>query len=122
MINSYKNNNSLDKRKCDFNRIRAKHINYIPVIINCCKNLEKSLKKTKFLVPNDVSSSHLLFSIRKHIKIDSSTAIFMFVDNTMLCSTVMMSDIYNNYCEKNKNKDDFDGFLYVNITTENTFG
>ena len=40
----------------------------------------------------------------------------------MLCSTVMMSDIYNNYCEKNKNKDDFDGFLYVNITTENTFG
>ena len=46
----------------------------------------------------------------------------MFVDNNMLCSTVMMSDIYNNYCEKNKNKDDFDGFLYVNITTENTFG
>ena len=122
MINSYKNNNSLDKRRSDFNRIRAKHINYIPVIINCCKNLENSLKKTKFLVPNNVSSSHLLFSVRKHIKLDSSTAIFMFVDNIMLSSTIMISEIYNNYYEKNKDKEDFDGFLYVNITTENTFG
>ena len=122
MISSYKLNNPLDKRRSDFDRIKTKFIDRIPVIVDCCKNLDKSMKKRKFLVPNDVSTSHLLYSIRKHINLDSSAAIFMFIDNNLSCSNTMMSEIYENYLRKHKNKDDFDNFLYVYITTENAFG
>jgi hypothetical protein len=122
MNSSYKKNNSLEKRKSEFVRVRSKYTDRIPVIVDSCKNLEKNFKKQKFLVSSDVSSSHLLCSIRSHIKLDSSVAIFMFIDNNLVCSTKMMRQIYEEYNEKHFKEPDYDGILYVYVTLENTFG
>ena len=48
----------------------------------------------------------------------------MFSDDIMICPTMVIGDIYKEYVakQKSKNKDNFDGFLYINIHMENTFG
>ena len=122
MNSSYKLNNHLEKRKSECNRIRSKHSDRIPVIVDCCKNLESNLKKQKFLVPSNVSSSHLLYSIRNNMSLDSSLAMFMFIDDNLVCSTKIMSEIYQNYILKHEKDKDYDGILYVYVTLENTFG
>jgi len=122
MNSSYKKNNSLEKRKSECSRIRSKHSDRIPVIVDCCKKLEVKLKKQKFLVPSNVSSSHLLYSIRNNMSLDSSLAMFMFIDDNLVCSTKIMSEIYQNYILKHEKDKDYDGILYVYVTLENTFG
>ena len=119
-MSSYKKKNSLSQRISESNRILVKYPSHVPVIVECDKKIGV-LNKQKFLVPNDVSVSHLLISVRKQISLDKSKSIFMFCDNMILCPTVMMSQIYSNFL-RNK-KDEFeDKFLYINISAENTFG
>jgi len=120
MKSSFKESNSLEKRISESNKILCRYPSHVPVIIDCNEKIGK-IEKQKFLVPYDVSASHLLYSVRKQIKTDSSKAIFMFIDNTIVCPTTMMSTIYENYLNNKKEKDG-DKFLYVYLQTENTFG
>jgi len=105
------------------NRILAKFPDRIPVII-LTKNskLEKMLKKNKFLVPYNLSVSYLLVTIRKQIKLDSSSALFMFCDNILLSGTQILNEIYTEYKYKNNIRPCDDNFLYITIEEENTFG
>jgi len=119
---SYKNTTSLSQRESESSRILAKYPNVIPVIIES-RSKDLILKKNKFLVPYDVSSSHLLYAIRKQLKLDESKAIFMFYDDVLISGTQMMSEIYEKYKEKNLiGKKIHDKFFYINISVENTFG
>ena len=63
---TFKETNTLHERITESNRIRAKYPTHIPVIINWDSKLG-SINKHKFLVPSDVSASHLLFSVKKQI-------------------------------------------------------
>ena len=84
------------------------------------------MKKNKFLVPGDVSASHLMISIRNQIKCKKEEALFMFSDDTLICSTMLISQLYEKFMEKRKQKDggkeQYDRFFYINIHGENTFG
>lgn len=112
-----------EERIAESNRIIAKYPDYIPVIIDCSEKLGQ-LKKQKFLVPSEVSASHLLHSVRKQFETKKSDAIFMFCDDTMICPTTMMKTIYADYKIKNKitNRGDSDKFLYIDMNLESVFG
>lgn len=120
MTKSYKQRVSLSERISESNRIITKHPAHIPVIIDIDEKFG-TIKKNKFLVPGDVSASHLMISIRNQIKCRKEEALFMFCDDTLICSTMLMSDLYSNYMNRKKQKDG-DKFFYITVHGENAFG
>jgi len=119
-MSSYKKKNSLNQRISESNRILVKYPSHVPVIVDCDKKIGV-LNKQKFLVPKDVSVSHLIISVRRQIDLDKSKSIFLFCDNMILCPTVMMDQIYSSFL-RNKKDEHEDKFLYITIASENTFG
>lgn len=117
------NNSNWDKtfeeRELYSQRLLNKYPDRVPVIIENNKLnkseyiIEKS--KSKYLIPKELHVSELIILIRKNIKMDSSKAIFIFVDNVLVPLNSNVGSIYNLY----KNPD---GFLYVTFSCENTFG
>ena len=112
-----------EERISESNRILAKYPDYIPVIIDCSEKLGQ-LKKQKFLVPSEVSASHLLHSVRKQFETKKSDAIFMFCNDSLICPTVMMKNLYTEYKIKNKITDgcNSDKFMYIELHLESVFG
>ena len=119
----YKKNTLLKDRINDSTRILKKYPNHVPIIVECCEDINKVLKRRKFLVPGELFVSHLLYSIRKQITDEnSSKAIFIFSDKILLCSTHLLSVVYNEYKIRNKINDSCDNFMYIYLQYENTFG
>ena len=118
----YKKQHLLKDRVNESNRIIRKYPNHIPVIVECNKELNKLIAKKKFLVPNDITVSHLLYVIRKQLSIEPCKATFIFCDNILLCSSSIMVDVYNEYKLRNKIDYDSDNFMYILLIYENTFG
>lgn len=121
--NKYKENNlvvdfkkkySLEERKSKFNEIIKKYPNKCPIICYTSHELP-NLKNSKFLVSSDLVYTNFLFSIRKNINIRPEESIYMFINNKLMSSNKMIGEIY-------ENNHDEDGFLYVYIGSENTFG
>lgn len=108
--------NSFEKRKAEASRIRQKYSDRIPVI---CEKAEKSnipdIDKKKYLVPADLTVGQFVYVIRKRIKLDSTTNIFIFVNNVLPPTASLMSQLY-------EEQRDEDGFLYITYSGENTFG
>lgn len=108
--------NILEKRKEESGRIRQKYPDRIPVI---CEKAEKSnipdIDKKKYLVPADLTVGQFVYVIRRRIKVDQNTNIFIFVNNVLPPTAALMSSLYD------EQKDD-DGFLYITYSGENTFG
>ena len=73
------------------------------------------IDRKKFLVPDDLSLSTLIYVIRKRLKINSKEALFIFINGKMFPMNKSILSLY----EKNK---DADGFFYVKYCGENTFG
>ena len=117
----YQNSVSYQKRCFDSIKLCTKYPDHVPIIVNCTET-EIKLKKTKYLVPKDLEASKFMFTIRSQIKLHSSKAIFVFVDNILLDNNKLIGQIYEEHLRKNKIKDDGDRFLYITITLENTFG
>lgn len=121
MTKSYKDRFPLDHRISESNRILTKYPSHIPVIIDVDEKFG-TIKKNKFLVPSDVSASHLMISIRSQIKCKKEEALFMFNDSKLLCPTTMVGDLYQDYITKQKANGNLDKFFYLKIHGENTFG
>ena len=115
---AYKTKYTLEERKQQSELILAKYTSYIPVIIDCDKNMGK-MKKHKFLVPQDVNCSHITIAIRNQLKIDSSKALFIFYNNTIICPTDNVRQVYEKYLSQ---QNDGDKFFHIYVTSENTFG
>jgi len=97
-------------------KILEKYPNRLPVIVEKSKKSDiNNIDKNKFLVPSDMTLCQFLYIIRKRIKIDSSKALFFFVNDTLCNNASVLSEIYNTY-------KDNDGFLYIEYSSENTFG
>ena len=115
---SFINDNSFEERYKESNRIRSKYPDRIPIIIEKdyrCNNIS-DIDKKKYLVPGDLTVAQLLFVIRKRIKLDSHSAIYLFINSRVIPSTATcINNLYNYY------KND-DGFLYITYSGENTFG
>ena len=63
----------------------------------------------------DLTMGQFIFVIRKRLKITPEKALFIFINNKLIASHSLMSQVYND--EKQE-----DNFLYVNYSSENTFG
>ena len=120
---SYKKTKSFAERINESTKILAKYPFSIPVIVETNDMIiRKNIKKYKFLVPESVTASHLICSIRRQFEFESNKAIFLYCDNMLLSGTSLLSEIYENYKERNCKLKDFDKFLYITVSTENTFG
>lgn len=115
----YKLEHPLEKRKKDSQLIRSKYPDRIPIIVEVAEGLGNQdlgpLDREKYLVPADLTVAQFLYIIRKKIKLNPEEALFIFVNGMMVPTASDFSSLYD------KHKDD-DGFLYLNYSTENTFG
>ena len=75
----------------------------------------ENIDKNKYLVSGDMTMSQFIYIIRKRIQLKSSEALFFFVNNILCNNSQSMIEIYNLYKDK-------DGFLYIEYSSENTFG
>lgn len=112
-VNEFKKS-SIEKRKEESAKILTKYPGRLPVII-ASLNISFKLETYKYLVPADITLSQFMFIIRKRCNVPSEKGLFIFINNTLPIHSQMMSEIYN------KNKES-DGFLYMTISEENTFG
>ena len=116
MGTKFKNEHTVEQRKAEAERIRAKYPDRIPVI---CEKTEKSnvqdIDKKKYLVPADLTCGQFVYVIRKRLKLPAEQAIFLFVNGIIPATAALMNTVH----EEHK---DADGFLYVTYSGENTFG
>ena len=84
----------------------------IPIIIHYEKNNSST---SNFLVPADATVGHLLINIRRNAKISYSDNLWVYVNNKMVVTTDLLSQLYTN------NKDKTDNCLHVTIKKNNTF-
>lgn len=104
---------SFEERSNIAKNIRIKYPNRIPIIII---PINITIAKQKFLSPKDITIHQFLFSVRKSItNIKSTEALFLFIDNTIQNGSTILSEIDNVFCSK-------DGFIYITISKESTFG
>ena len=94
-----------------------KYPDRIPIIVTKSRRITLSdIDKNKFLVPVDLTVGQFMYVVRKRIKnIDSTQAIYLFINNTLPQITSLIGEVYKN----NKNKDNF---LYIEYNGEETFG
>ena len=112
----FKEEHDFEKRKEEAIKIRNKHPDRIPVIVEKAARSDiATVDKKKYLVPANLTMGQFVYVIRKRIDLSPETAIFIYVDNVLPLTSSAMSLIY----EEHK---DEDGFLYVTYSAENTFG
>ncbi len=112
----YKRKHKLEKRMDDASNIKKKYPDRIPIICETFpKNGRLQLDKNKYLVPHDLTLGQFVYIIRKRIQLPPEKAIFLFVNNLLPPTASLLSTIYDN------NKDN-DGFLYIGVREESTFG
>jgi GABA(A) receptor-associated protein len=114
----YRTTHSFENRKAEALKIRSKYPNRIPIIVEPSQGGGSKLPeidKQKYLVPSDLTMGQFQYVVRKRIKLNAETALFMFINDKIVSSSQLLSNIYED------NKDD-DAFLYVIYSGENTFG
>ena len=112
---TFKESKTFEERFAESNKMLERFPNRVPVIVERGNTSIIDIDKKKFLVPRDLSIGQLMHVIRKRIKLDSTTALYLFVNNTLPRSSDLIITEYNN-------KKDKDGFLYVTYAGESTFG
>ena len=114
----YKSEHSLEERQNEALRILREYTNRIPVICEKAPNSNiPSLKKTKYLVPSDMTVSQFQFLIRRNLDLNEAYALYLITskEKTLIGSQTIM-EAYN------INKDKQDNFLYLYYATELTWG
>tara|TARA_Y100000389_G_scaffold198055_1_gene233871 strand:+ start:164 stop:514 length:351 start_codon:yes stop_codon:yes gene_type:complete len=116
MNNKFKTDNPFEKRLNESKGVMEKYKDRLPIIVQKTIDCKlPNIDKCKYLVPRDMSMGQFIYVIRKRIKLDSSEALFICINNHLASSSENLDVIYNKY------KDE-DGFMYVFYTSENTFG
>lgn len=95
-------------------RLKNKYPNRIPVLVKA-NNDTITLKKHKFLPIKDSTFGNFLYFIRQYVDLNSKQSIIAFANNTLVPVSSTLDELYQIHA-------DADGFLYIYITKENTFG
>ena len=81
----------------DYKQIKEQYPNHIPIILKKHTSSKlKSIKKNKLFIKNNITFGQVNYIIRKKLKLDSSKALFLFINNTIYPQTLVY-DIYNDY-------------------------
>ena len=91
------------------------HQNKIPIVIQLSENSNIKLDKLKYIVPVDFTLQQFHCILNKYINNNEKQSVIMFINNMLPVSSESIGTLYNQY-------KDNDGFLYINIRKENTFG
>ena len=91
------------------------HQNKIPIIIQLSENSNIELDKLKYIVPIDITLQQFHCILNKYIKKNEKQSVIMFIHDTLPVSSESIGSLYKQY-------KDNDGFLYITIRKENTFG
>ena len=94
--------------------LRTTYPNCYPIILKVSDETQE-LNKCKLLVPKDSSVSNLMSQIRHHNKLNSKDAYFLFINNILINTSESIENIYIEHKSQN-------GFLYITVKKENTFG
>ncbi|XP_002740384.1 gamma-aminobutyric acid receptor-associated protein-like 2 [Saccoglossus kowalevskii] len=112
----FKEEHSIDQRRAEASKIRAKYPERIPVVVEKVpKSQIPDIDKRKFLVPADITVAQFMWIIRKRIQLPPERAIFLFIERVLPTTSSTMGQIYEEH-------QDEDQFLYVAYSGENTFG
>ena len=115
-MEDYKTRVPFEQRKSECERILRKYPDRIPIIVSKCKNCKLSdIDKEKYLVPKDMNLGQFIYVIRKRIRLESSQALFIMINNSLQPSNKLIQEMYENLKAS-------DGFLYIQYSSENTFG
>jgi len=115
-MNSFKKQFSLDKRSDEAKRIKKKYPARVPVIVEKDPSTDiADIDKKKYLVPSYLTIGQFVYVIRKRIKLEPEQAIYLFVNNTIPQTSMLISQVYKEHA-------DIDGFLYFLVSGESTFG
>lgn len=98
-------------------KILCKYYGYIPTIILPDKDIE--ICKRRFLLPRSENFGFCCVSIRKHIQLKPSEAIFFLIDDKIMDMKQNIGEFYEEY---KLNKKPEDAYLYIQIIKEKTFG
>jgi GABA(A) receptor-associated protein len=110
----FKERLSLEERKQQSTNILTKYPSSVPVFIDS-SSMQKMIDKPRFVIPHGFTIGQLMISIRSRMKMNSATALFVFIDNQLIPVTTVISSLYESH------KDE-DGYMYVCCSEENTFG
>jgi GABA(A) receptor-associated protein len=118
----YKDIVSFEDRKKRSASLLLKYQDKYPVILEKSKKDKylPRIDKSKLLVSHDMTISTVIQLLKKNIKINENTAIYIMTtdkenNEIMLSGAQSITYIYNNYKSN-------DGFLYLEYCTENVFG
>ena len=108
----------LEERLRDINIIRQRYPDRIPIIVDKAKFSRDDIPKidkTKYLCPDYLSLGQFIYIIRRQLQLPADKAIFLYINNTFIPSSILMRDIYAQHRSH-------DGFLYATYSGESTFG
>lgn len=121
---NFQNSYSLQKRLDEAKKIKMKYPDKIPVVVEIVNssgmfsffNQSIQLDKKKYLVDKKNKIGDILHIIRKRTKINRTSTLYLHYANNEICN--MTDEIGNIY----EDKKDADGFIYLLLSSENTFG
>jgi GABA(A) receptor-associated protein len=117
----YKNTFPLEERKQKSFKMTSLYPDRIPVIVEMSQSSANytsyinASHKVKYLVPSDITMGQFIKILRDKIKLESSTALFFFINNKIFPITSSIGNIYKEHADE-------DGFLYIEFCEESTFG
>ena len=89
---------------------------HVPIVVEKAgKSSLVDIKTKKFRVHENLSVAQFILVLRKRMKLAPEQAIFLFIDNTIPCTSSKLSEVYSQH-------KDADGILYIAYDNENTFG
>jgi GABA(A) receptor-associated protein len=110
----FREQRTFDERKEEATRIIARHPDRVPVIVETHGD-DLHLDKVKFLVPDTLTFSQLMFVIKRRMKVEPTVALNFLVNDTFPMPECSMHEVYG------KHKDS-DSFLYVSAVQSRVFG
>ena len=110
----YRENTPFQTRRDLSEHLKTKYIDRIPIIFEP-QNLEAT--KIKFIIHKDVQFSNLINAFRENNKdsVKMFEGLFFFIDGVLPANSCTISSLYDNVT-------DGDGFLYISVRKESTFG
>ena len=125
MARTFKQSHSFESRAAESAKIRARYSDRVPVIVERAKNEHTlgALDKKKYLVPGDVTVAQFTYIIRKRMRMDHTTAMYVFVETVkdakrsfiLPPTSSTLTSIYRDHADE-------DGFLYLSYNGENFSG
>ena len=115
-VKGFTDSKTIEERLYLAGKLMANNRDHVPVVVVGNGINAPIITKQKYICPVSVTGDGFRKDIRDHMEaLDSTGALFYFVDNALLPMNKTMGEIYDRYKSN-------DGFLYVIYSVENTFG